>query len=154
MYNRIEAEEEEVDFRQLSNLGQKESLCPTLDELKIQFHGKRCTTTYTHTSAQAVSEFFYLTQMSLERCQRFASLSLLSRNKSQRKERLSAEVMLKLFSGKKKGIRKVSRFYLAQGMDMTSYLISYLYPKNVDICQSQDAILGKAQIESSRKCMQ
>ena len=52
--------------------------------------------------------------------------------------------MLKLFSGKKKGIRKVSRFYLAQGMDMTSYLISYLYPKNVDICQSQDAILGKA----------
>ena len=154
MYNRIEAEEEEVDFRQLSNLGQKESLCPTLDELKIQFHGKRCTT-YTHTSAQAVSEFFYLTQMSLERCQRFASLSLSTESKQESEKRETfCGSNVKALLWQKKGIRKVSRFYLAQGMDMTSYLISYLYPKNVDICQSQDAILGKAQIESSRKCMQ
>ena len=70
-------------------------------------------------------------------------LSTESKQESEKRETFCGS-NVKALLWQKKGIRKVSRFYLAQGMDMTSYLISYLYPKNVDICQSQDAILGKA----------
>ena len=123
---------------------------------------------YTHICSSSFL-LLYLTQMSLERCQRFSRLLL--RNKSQRKDfRLgaAAEVLkppvwsISHIAKKERrpqysGANATAKVFKIhwEGMDMTSYLISYLYPKNVDICQRQEidvAIPGRDRKVVTVKC--